>query len=108
VSAPKFQPIIIDTTAATEPEEMLELFVLDGRSYSIPSAPRVAYAMSMLDDLEEFGAGIANMRLLRRLLGEDAYRALAGFDRLTKEQLGQVADAAMRHTVGGVEDVAGN
>jgi hypothetical protein len=100
-------PIIIDTTA-DQPEEMIELFRLDGVSYQIPKAPRVAYAMRMLDDITEHGAGVANMAMLRRLIGRDAYDALASYDRLTKHQLDLVSTAAMAHTLSGVEDVTGN
>ena len=102
------EPIVIDTTPPDEAEETIELFRLDGVSYRIPRAPRVAYAMRMLEDIEAHGAGVANLRLLRNLIGAEAFTALSQYDRLTKEQLELVSKAAMSHVLGGVEDTAGN
>lgn len=108
--APVFEPIEIVSAPADEQVEMVTLFTLDGTAYDIPRKPRMNVALQLLTDVEEVGESMANMRLLRKLLGADGYDALANHDGLTSKQLGQVAQAASNFTLGSLEedDTSGN
>lgn len=103
MATPKFTPVVIDTPSADEPVEMVDLFVLNGVAYQIPAEPRMNLAMQLIVDMEKHGDGVANMMLLRKLLGA-GYDALAAADGLKPEQLGAVAQAASNFTLGALEE----
>ena len=83
---------------------MVELFSLDGVSYMIPAQPRINLGLLLLEDVEMYGEGMANARHLKRLLGDEAFAALARHDGLTQEQLIQVQNAAQALTLGALEE----
>ena len=94
--------IELNSTPETEVEKV-ELFSLNGVSYSIPKKPRVNVALRYLKMAREEGTEAASAFLLESLVGEEAYKALMDFDDLTQETLGQIAEAAQKHTLGGLE-----
>lgn len=84
--------------------EMVELFSIDGKVYSVPKRPRVNVALKYLTDMRKFGPMIAEMSLLESLLGEEGYTALTEFEGLSQKQLGAIQDAAARLALGVLED----
>ncbi len=89
-------------------EEMVDLFSIDGVVYQMPAAPRANIALQYLVDLKDQGPMLAEMRLMEALVGEEGYRALAGFPDLDRESMRAITrDAAMR-TLGALEVHEGN
>lgn len=84
--------------------EKVELFSIDGKVYEVPAKPPLTVALKYLTEMRTLGSGFAEMALLERLLGEEGYTALLGFDELTPEVFGQVVDAATELALGLLED----
>lgn len=99
-------PIQISTAAPAEPVEMVTLFRIDDREYQIPAKPRANLALQQLRLVRELGPELANVGLLEELLGPDTFADLANCNTLTREQLGLVSLAAMRLTMGPLEEMA--
>lgn len=95
--------IELTSTPAAEVESV-ELFSIDGASYSIPKKPRVNLALRYLKMARESGADAASAYLLEQLVGEDAYTALMNYEDLTQETLQAIMVAAQKVTLGGLED----
>lgn len=83
--------------------ELVVLFSIDGRDYTIPKKPRVNVALRYLKMAREHGPEAAQAYLLEALVGEEAYEALMNFDDLDSDTLGAIAEAAQKYTLGGLE-----
>lgn len=95
----------IELTSTPNAEiETVELFSIDGQSYSIPKKPRVNLALRYLKMAREEGADAASAYLLEQLVGPAAYDALMNYEDLTSETLGAIMEAAQKVTLGGLED----
>lgn len=95
-------------TRAGKPEETVDLFEIDGQTYSVPARPRVNVALRYLNDVRENGQMLADMMLLERLLGPEGYRALSEFDDLDPADLQRITEFAVQLTLGALEADQGN
>lgn len=91
-----------------EPVEMVDLFQLNGRMYQIQKKPRLNIALKFLKMRREKGEMDAAAELLPDMIGEEAFSALAEYEGLKPEMLQQVAMAAAKVTMGGLEKALGN
>lgn len=106
-----FEPIEFNDAPDGETTEqpMVELFRINGHPYHIPLNPSAGLVLQMVADMDEVGEGLATIRLLKAMIGDDAFRDLTVAPGVTKEKITQLATAAMRFTMGGYEeDPAGN
>jgi hypothetical protein len=91
-----------------EPVEMVDLFQLNGRMYQIAKKPKVNVALKFLKLIREKNELEAAAMMLPEMIGDEAFGALADYDDLTPEILNQVAMAAAKVTMGGLEKALGN
>jgi len=63
-------------TGAVPPSPDVELFSLDGVSYTIPAKPRVNLALRYLWHAKQYGEDRAAAELLESLLGADGFEVL--------------------------------
>src|SRR5262245_35947419 len=105
---PKFEPIVLSSQPSDGPEEMVDLFSIDGRTFQVPARPRVNVALQGIDDLLEYGAGLAEILMLKRAIGQEAFTALSEFEGLTRDHLRQLGKAVTALTMGALEEEEGN
>lgn len=85
-------------------KEHIDLFTLDGHTYTIPAKPSASITLRYLKNLRTQGENHAAGVLLEDLLGEDGYNALMNYEDLTMEQLQHVLAAAQKHMLGAIEE----
>lgn len=83
--------------------EMVELFTLEGKTYTIPNKPRINVALKFLDTAKNSGQDLAAAYLLETLIGREGYEALMDYDDLTADQFQDVVLAAQKVVLGGLE-----
>lgn len=83
--------------------EKVEVFELDGISYTIAKKPNVSLALRFLKMARIRGEEIAAGYLLEEALGSEAYDALASCLTLTPEDFAVVTETIKKHTMGGLE-----
>lgn len=108
---PKPAPLVQLTTKPADPDEpvaMLDLFSIDDRVFQIPAEPRAELTLQLLDEIEQYGAGMANVRYLRKLLGEEGFAALTNHPNLRPEELTAISNAASNYSLGVLEQASGN
>jgi hypothetical protein len=98
----------VEITTSDEPVEKVVLFVIDGKPYEIEAEARVDFALQLLDDVEKYGPEIAQMRLLRKLLGEEAWQALSTCKSLKRDQMSKISQTVQSFTLGALEETSGN
>ena len=102
---PKHDPIRLTTTAdADRKPVMVELFSIDDKPYMVEARPGVNIALQVVADLEQYGAVVAEMRMLKRAVGDDAFAALANHRDLKRDQLQSISQAMTLLTLGELED----
>lgn len=89
-------------------EEVIDLFSLGDRVFTVPKKPRVNIALKYLRDVRKMGEAVAAGGLLESMLGPEGFEALCEFEDLTADQLQQVTESAARLALGALEDVQGN
>lgn len=96
----------IELTRKTDdtPEEMMDLFSIDGVMYQVPQRPRVNLALQYLDNLRRMGPVIADMMLLEKLIGDKGYKALSEYDDLQPGDLETITDTVVKLTLGAMEN----
>ena len=99
-------PVVLVTGSAPEAPSV-ELFSLDGVSYTIPAKPRVNLALRYLWHAKQYGEDRAAAELLESLLGAEGFEALVNYDDLTTEQFDAIMAAATKYTLGALEDTTG-
>lgn len=102
-------PVVI--SSQVDPDEAkIELFRIDDTPYLVPARPSMNLVLSFVKDVQTMGTEIANILLLERLVGEEAFAALSACKSLKPAQLAAVADAASTLALGVVEEgeVSGN
>ncbi len=102
---------MIELTSAGKPEQPddeIELFSIDGVSYTIPAKPRVNVALKYLWHVRQYGEDRAAAELMESLLGPKGFQALVEYDDLTPDQFGQILTIAQQHVLGALESVRGN
>lgn len=99
---------VIRLGGAAKPVAMRDLFEIDGKMYQVPSEIRPNVALAILAKYEQMGPGLAEVYMLRRILGDESFNALMEYDGLAPEDLGAITDALMKLTFGAVENESGN
>jgi len=94
-------------TGSAPPAPNVELFSLDGVSYTIPAKPRVNLALRYLWHSKQYGDDRAAAELLESLLGAEGFEALMNYDDLTGDQFEAIMRVATRYTLGALEDTTG-
>lgn len=89
------------------PVGRVDLFRLDGRTYTIPDRTRANVGLKYLWLEKEKGTGPAEQWLLEELLGEDGYKALMGYDELEPEDLERIMLVAQEVVLGSLEEGKG-
>lgn len=87
--------------------ETVELFTLNGKTYSIPNKARINVALRYLDEARNKGQDMAAAYLLETLIGREGYEALMDYDDLTPELFQTVVLAAQKVVLGGLEGPKG-
>lgn len=85
-------------------QEKVDLFTIDGQTYSIPAKPRANIALKYLRNVRVEGQDFAAGVMLEDLLGEEGYTALMEYDDLTMEDLNAIMMAAQKVLLGAIED----
>lgn len=98
----------IELTTSTEPVEQVELFSIDGKSYTIPNKPRLNVALKTLKLAREEGQDAAMAYMMEKAIGEEAYEALTEYDDLDAETFQKIVLAAQTVVFGGLEAPKGN
>lgn len=107
---PSITSLVLTSDETPEDVDLVELCSIDGKPMMIPARPHVGLALQVLEDMEQYNEGIATMRLLRTLLGEEQYRQLSQFKGLKASHLRQLADGVTKLTLGAMDedDPSGN
>ncbi|GAA3230674.1 hypothetical protein GCM10017691_23840 [Pseudonocardia petroleophila] len=88
--------------------EMADLFSIDGVVYQIPAKPKANLGLQLLTLRRDHGDEVGGLMLIEKMLGREAYDALANFEGLTNDMLKQVIEESQRLVLGSLEDAAGN
>lgn len=84
--------------------ETVVLFKLDGVEHRVPARPRMNVALQYLADVREFGQFIADISLVEKMAGPEAWAALSAHDDLTPSQFGEVQEYAVKLCLGALEE----
>lgn len=90
----------------TSPEsdvDTIELFKLDGVSYSIPKKTRVNLQLKFIRKVRKEGDTVAGAWLIEELIGEEGFTALSEYEELKKEDFDAVLKAARMVVFGETE-----
>lgn len=90
--------------AASLSDERVEVFTLDGVTYSAPAKPPANLGLRFLDFREEHGDDAAIQWLLRVMLGDEGWEALRDCEFLEPVQLLAVFQACAELALGALED----
>lgn len=101
-SVPSVKAVKLTTSKA--PAKQVELFELDGKSYTIPDKPRVNLGLKVMRKIAQEGESIGNAYMLEELLGVENYEALLDFDDLTTEDFTTIVGLASEIVFGGLEN----
>lgn len=86
----------------------VELFELNGTTYSIPAKPKAHLSVRYLFQVRDLGEDVASANLLASVLGEDGFRALSDYEDLTPDDFKQIMEAVKEVVMGGQENAMGN
>lgn len=90
-------------TIEEQGEERVDVFTLNGTTYSIPKKPRVRWGLYYLNLIRNEGSDVAVSWLLENCLGKDGYEALLAYEELTPVQLQTVIKACAQTVLGELE-----
>lgn len=93
----------IKLTSSKGEVKQVELFELDGRSYTIPNKPRVNLGLKVMRVTAKEGEAAGQAYMLEQLLGVENYDALLDFDDLTTEDFSAIVELASEIVFGGLE-----
>jgi len=91
------------TSKPAEEVETIELFSIDGVSYTIPNKARVNVGLKYMKLMREQSPTAADAWLLEELVGKEGFEALTGYDDLSAEILEQIVAAAAKVVLGELE-----
>jgi hypothetical protein len=97
-------PLKFTSRPKGEVDEKVILFYLDETPYYVSSRPRANVALQVLDDVMQYGPAAAEVAMLRRAVGDEAFDALKAFDGLSSTDVQDLGRAITRLTVGALED----
>ena len=97
---------IVQLVTPEEPEEVgrLDVFSIDGVTYSMPGVVDASVSLRCLDMVRRYGQEAALSWLLEEMFGTKGYQALINFRGLTKDQFGSIAELVRAHAMGELED----
>jgi hypothetical protein len=96
--------IELDSKAeVTEDAERIPVFSIDDTVYTMPAEVKPHVGLRYLWMLKTDGADYAGAWLMEQVLGVDGFKALAGYEPLTKEQFKAIQIIIRDHTLGSVE-----
>ena len=95
--------IALTTKKSAEEVEQIELFSIDGVSYTIPNKARVNVGLRYMKIMRDESAEAAQAWLLEEMVGTEGFEALMGYDDLTPEILEQIVSAAAKVVLGELE-----
>lgn len=95
--------IALTSSKSTKEVEQIELFSLDGVSYTIPNKARVNVGLRYMKIMRDESAQAADAWLLEELVGKDGFEALMNYDDLTPEILEQIVQGAAKVVLGELE-----
>lgn len=105
----EFEPISITSRPADEEVKMVKLFEIDGEDYLIPAEPDAGLALQVIEDTAQYGEVVANMLMLKHVIGDEGYQALKDCGALKGKHLAALSDAVTKLVLGSLEDEeAGN
>lgn len=93
---------------SNEEVEQVELFSIDGKSYTIPKKPRMNVALKTMKMIRTEGEDAAAAYMLEAVIGEEAYDALTDYDDLDPETFRQIIAIAQKVVFGGLEGPKAN
>lgn len=96
------------TTKSDVEVEQVELFSIDGKSYTIPNKPRLNVALKTLKLMRKEGEEAAMAYMMEAAIGEEAFDALTEYEDLDAETFQQIVLAAQKIVFGGLEAPKGN
>jgi hypothetical protein len=99
-----FEPIAITSRPADAAIEMVTLFEIDGKAYQIPAKPDAGLALQVVEDAVEHGSVVADLMMLKRVIGDEGFQALKDCGALTGDHLRRLSDAVTKITLGALED----
>lgn len=82
-----------------EPVEMVEVFILDNKTYSVPKEISAGVSLAYLEKQSEEGPDAAIYYLMKELLGTDAFDALKSHPRLKKSDLSKIMEIIEKHAL---------
>jgi hypothetical protein len=96
------------TTKSDEGIEQVELFSIDGKSYTIANKPRLNVALKTLKLMRKEGEEVAMAYMMEAAIGEEAFDALTEYEDLDADTFGAIVSAAQKIVFGGLEAPKGN
>lgn len=94
-------------TAAPVSEERIDVFSIDGETYSMPQEINGHFAIAVLEQIRVSGAESVVSWMLEEAIGSKGYRALRNCETLKTADLKAVIKVVSDHVLGAVEEVAG-
>jgi hypothetical protein len=95
--------IALTSSKSAKEVEQIELFSLDGVSYTIPNKARVNVGLRFMKIMRDEGEQAASAWLLEELIGKEGFEALMNFEDLTPEALTTITEAAAKVVLGELE-----
>ncbi|MHB1957081.1 MAG: hypothetical protein ACYCOU_25475 [Sulfobacillus sp.] len=90
----------LKTDAKIEEAKRMPLFYIDDVEYTVPAKPAPNIGLRYLYLLQTEGEAAANFFLLNSLLGDEGYKALMEYDKLTQEDFDSVMSRAVFISIG--------
>lgn len=100
----EFVPIVIASRPADAEVKMVKLFEIDGRDYQVPAEPDAGLALQVIEDTAAHGEVVANMLMLKKVIGADGFQALKDCGALKGAHLAQLSEAVTKLVLGALED----
>lgn len=91
------------TSKSAEEVEQIELFSIDGVSYTIPNKARVNVGLRYMKKMRDESGNAADAWLLEELVGKEGFEALMDYNDLTPEVLEAIVQAAAKVVLGEME-----
>ena len=95
------------TSEAPASAETVDVFSLDGVTYTMPKEPRPAIGLRFVWEMKTAGEMDAVSNLLIATVGRDAFEALTKAEGMTAAQWEQLQQIVIKQTVGGQESGKG-
>lgn len=104
--------VSLDAEPDTEPERV-PVFTIRGEVHTMLASPGPSIALRAMELAERRGAtevslGLADVYIMREMLGENSYRALLNCKTMTRGQYLKIVGRVMRRAMGALEDEDGS